>query len=78
MSRLAPDRFLPYILGKWLQKSHNTEMWSCDTRNKKIIAQINKAYRKFEKVNITSRGTKDDSFINCETCTTYVKKTSSH
>ena len=30
MRRMVPDRFLPYTLGKWLQKSHNTEMYTFD------------------------------------------------
>ena len=32
MSRMAPDKFLSYTLGKWLQKSHNTEMWTFDEK----------------------------------------------
>ena len=42
MNRLASDRFLPNKLGKWLQKSHNVEIWSCDEHNDKLIAQRNK------------------------------------
>ena len=32
MNRLASDRFLPYTLGKWIQKSHNKEMWTFDAK----------------------------------------------
>ena len=44
-------------------------MCTYDTRNEKFIAQIDKTYRIFEKINITSRRTKDDSFIYSDTCT---------
>ena len=74
MNRLAPDRFLPYALGKWLQKSHNIKMWSYDTRNKNDIAQIDKTYRIFDKIKSTSRRTKDDSFTYRETCTIYIEE----
>ena len=53
MNRLVPDRFLPYTLGNWLQKSHSTEMWSFDARNEKVIAKINEIYWIFEKANMT-------------------------
>ena len=74
MSRLVPDRFLPYTLGKWLQKSHNTEIGSFDARNKKVVAQIKKTYLIFKKVNMTSRRTNDDSFIYSETLPIYVEE----
>ncbi len=63
MNRLAPDRFLPYALGKWLQKSHNIKMWSYEKRNKKIITKIEKICKIFEKINNILKRTKDNSFI---------------
>ena len=74
MNILAPGRFLPCTLGKWLQKSHNIEMLSYDIRTEKVIIQIDNIYRIFGKTKNTSRRTNYGSFIYKETCSNYIKE----
>ena len=35
MNRLSLDKFIPYTLDNWSQKSYNTEIWTFDVKIKK-------------------------------------------
>ena len=52
MTKLVPDRFLPYTLRNWKQKSHNIQRWSYNEGNGILIFNKQDKFYMFERTNL--------------------------
>ena len=63
MSMMAPQIFLSYTLGNWIQHLHNIESWSHYVTNDEVNTQTNDIFSIFERMKLMASRKKERTFI---------------